>query len=936
MTFTATFNNPAYNLSGGGSGVSEAVDLSMFALSGDYNVISAGVFFIPTDVKSKYSLETVDTNAVQQNGTIVFKRDSDPWFRGYVIKKPVFTEYPTGTIMQVACWGVDGVLAQTIVPDANGNDVWHLATSDETVTDLPLKKSSNYGTFQGDSLWPDPLDPGSVGQKCYIQDSDSNSDALDVAIGVGTYAIDEADQTNKYFYVQDNVPDEFVAGETFDVSGSDGGDNDGGYTIIAAVWLGPGDTRTRITVSEPITTNEGAGAGTGNIDQSNILLSETAYGFRPRGWVKIESEWIYYDGYHDSSGADDNKYRLRNCKRGELGTTKVAHVATTAVYEKIGKRIAPGSITLQNDPTTGYVSLRLDKEYVVHVEIGAFVLPATASGTYRATYDIYDEDKVLNGASTVVTVNDVVEAMLTAPRRYGGPGFETWSITEVHQGNKTFTIAEDGSNSFTVGDFAAVYNSTGNDGVYTITNKSGSGPTVITVSEAVPSAVVDGKLSPDLWFDATTNALKITRYDYDPEEKPEYTWDAIRDFLRVIDLEDEVKFWYRHDKGKFRLRIVANDTAAFKITTMTGIEEDVGIEDTMSGIRIRYTDDQNLNRVSAEYSWHQEATGVGAKPDIYKRISEDGASWEFPDDHLTTDTAEGDFGMDMVVDGRPDTKLGAFYDYDPAGSIEFGQFWFGPGTTPPAINLDQINLKIGSYREIDADQPHRNSTNTWVVHLEGCDDYSTATHSGTWVNLGVEFEGFPDKNGKWVQSGNATAFKKRTVNAVRIMFDYMPGPDTITGSELHSAVIHDLEIQGSNVQYVLVQLSALTTDAGDATKLIASGSFEKMRGGIKSGNGIPGCPRILSYPIGAASDAAAVSLGRVLLIDKLRLHTMRKYRYEGVLPAKPEVGLTLEVDENGNGEVDYTGVLWSWGIVADGNGIVTTGSVLDMSASVIT
>lgn len=932
MTFTAKFNNPAYNLSGGGSGVSETVDLSMFALSGDFNVISAGVFFIPTDVKSKYSIETLDTNAVQQNGTVIFKRDSDWWFRGYVIKKPVFTEYPTGTIMQVACWGVDGVLAQTILPDANGNYVWHLATSDETVTDLPLKKSSNYGTFQGDSLWPDPGD--ATGVKCYIQDSDSNSDDLDVAIGVGTYAIDEADNVNNYFYINDNVPDEFVAGETFDVSGSDGGDNDGGYTIIAAVWLGPGDARTRITVSEPITTNETAGNGTGNIDQTNILLSTTAKGFRPRGWVKIESEWIYYDGYHDSSGADDDKYRLRNCKRGELGTTKVAHNATTTAYEKIGKRIAPGSVTLQNDPGGGYVSLRLDKEYVVHVEIGAFILPATASGTYRATYDIYDEDKVFNGSSTVVSVNDVVEAMLTAPRRYGGPGFETWDITTVHQGNKTFTIAEDGSNSFEVGDFAAVYNSTGNDGIYTITNISGSGPTVITVSEAIPVADEDGKLSPDIWFDATTNALKITRYDYDPENKPEYVWDAIRDFLRVIDLEDEVKFWYRHDKGKFRLRVVANDTAAFKITTMTGIEEDVGIEDTMSGVRIRYTDDQNLNRVSAEYSWHQEATGATTAPDDYYRISANGASWDFPSGDKTTSTAAGSFGMDMVVDGRPDTKLGAIFDHDPTDTIEFGQFWFGAGTTPPAIHLDQISLKIGNYREIDPNQPHRNSTNTWVVHLEGCDDYSTATHSGTWVNLGIEFEGFPDKNGKWVQSGSATAFKKRTVNAVRILFDYMPGPDT--PDPKHYAVIHDLEIQGSNVQYVLVQLSALTTDAGDATKLIASGSFEKMRGGIKSGSSIPGCPRILSYPIGAASDAAAVSLGRVLLIDKLRLHTMRRYRYEGVLPAKPEVGLTLEIDENGDGGVDYTGVLWNWGIVADENGIVTTGSVLDMSASVIT
>ncbi len=70
----------------------------------------------------------------------------------------------------------------------------------------------------------------------------------------------------------------------------------------------------------------------------------------------------------------------------------------------------------------------------------------------------------------------------------------TYNITGVNQGAKTFTIAESVAFQFTDGDQFAIAGSTGNDGTYTI-NGNATGTTSIIVDEAIPNAVVDGAIS---------------------------------------------------------------------------------------------------------------------------------------------------------------------------------------------------------------------------------------------------------------------------------------------------------------------------------------------------------------------------------------------------------------------------------------------------------
>lgn len=67
------------------------------------------------------------------------------------------------------------------------------------------------------------------------------------------------------------------------------------------------------------------------------------------------------------------------------------------------------------------------------------------------------------------------------------------SITGVNQGTPSFTVAENWSTR-AAGDYLLVAGSTGNDGYYTIASVAGSGPTTITVNEAIPDATVDGTI----------------------------------------------------------------------------------------------------------------------------------------------------------------------------------------------------------------------------------------------------------------------------------------------------------------------------------------------------------------------------------------------------------------------------------------------------------
>lgn len=71
----------------------------------------------------------------------------------------------------------------------------------------------------------------------------------------------------------------------------------------------------------------------------------------------------------------------------------------------------------------------------------------------------------------------------------------SYAITGVNQGTKTFTVAGDQTGNFAPADELRVYGSTGNNDIYTIVSVTlNTGNTDIVVTEAIPDATVDGYL----------------------------------------------------------------------------------------------------------------------------------------------------------------------------------------------------------------------------------------------------------------------------------------------------------------------------------------------------------------------------------------------------------------------------------------------------------
>lgn len=779
-TFTVTISNPKYVYTGGASGKQATdVPLADFIKQHSFDSISTCVFHVKTDVISKYSLETDDTNnALQLNSSVTVMEGAAYHFRGYVLQKPVYKSFDDGNYLEVTCWGFDGVLANSLCIGPNDETVWTMESSAVAVTDLPLIASNDYGAFQGSTLWPDPAD--AVGVLCYVTGA---SDVI-YTDGLGTDLADDA---------------------------------------------------------------------------TEIILTTTSKGFIPRGWIFIDTEWIYFDGYDNYNA--DTKYRLYNCVRGCLGTVAATHAEGSTAQEMLGKQIAARPCTVENDPLGGvaWVKLRRAKEYDAHAALGCFVLPQTAIGTYQGTYSVYDEDLSLGGANNY-SLNDIVTALMTGSRDYGGPGF----------------------------------------------------------------------VAGDLDLDSTTAAVKVNRYDYDPESKPKNVYDAIQQLIAGLSLENEIKFWYKHSTGKFRLTVILNSASSFTLPNASESMEEVTMEDCYSAVRVNYTDDQTLNRACKLYSWHQAATGVTTSPDHYTSYESGGDSWG-PGVSATNHDAAGTGGMEFTCDGAPGSKLGAIFEHDPGGSIEFGHYWFGAGVTPPTISLDRISLKINSYRAIDAAwQDYYNTDMEYSMRVEGCNDYNSTTHAGTWVDLGFGLEGKPNPEGTWV-GGEAVAFSIRNVNAIRLVWDYMAGYKT---AHSHIAFVHDIEIEGDTFKYEFIQLTGDPLVVGYPRFVYAPASYEKLRGGVDAHLGLDtyyhGPQRVKEVNIGASSQPAAVSIGRIHLITSLRRSKQRRYRYEGILPGTPELGIT--VTDVGA----YVGVLreYSYAVGAGGIGYVT-GVILDTSADVI-
>lgn len=924
----ATFSNPQQNYQGTGASEAVALDGSTGAtFVHDLTAVSTANFFISHSISAKYELETTATNPIQKNSTVSCVRDGATWFSGFVNRKINSVVAPNGQkFMQVEAYGKDGVLLKTFCKK-DGRDIWSMRTTAFSFTDVVLKASTSYGSFEGATLWPDPAD--SDGIRCYLHDSVCNNDTLAFNIGIGTYAITAINQVAKTFTVADHIDYELLAGMIITIDGSTG--NDGDYTVVSATW----DTNhTDIVVSQAILD----ATADGNLLNESIALSTSNKGIKVRGWVKIGTEWIYHDGYDDAES--DGIWRLRGCKRGELGTAAAAHLATVVCYEKLTKMMAPDIIRLDNKLTVSaeWIELKFEEGYKINYDLCCFILPgAVASIYYQADFAVYDEDRAIG----------------------------THAISGVTL-DHTFTTADDLTTELYPGDTLVILGSTANDGDYTVSTVTwhGGNHTDVVVIEDIPDATVDGSMIStvivtlndvvrtlckiscanqgpgftDAMLDLQCSSVMINRYDYDPINRPKYTWDAIQEVIAQLGIDEEVAFFYSHPDDKFKLIFMANAALNFTAPWSTRIDKSDSLDEVFSAVRVEYDYDQDFNRISPDFSWHQAATGTPASPTHWQTTEDDK-----PKIVTAQSDAAGNFGIDHISDGKQETALRGTFKYNPAVPIEFGHFWFGTpvANVPPVTNLNKVTLRIGAYC-LNNLQLANIGDGGYEVLLYGCDDYNSLTHAPAtqWHPLGVSMKA-ASSNNYTVNEHVAESFAISQINCLRIVFNFLThGFDAL--GDVRMMVIHDLivecsvSIEGGSKGLVTVELTDNPLLKNDPTKIYAPDTFRKLRGGVGASVGVAGTPSCEHYPIDVASDQAAISLARYRLLVKLRKYQEREYEYRGFLPAVPRLGITVGVDETGDGVADYTGVMRSCQTTVGSDGILIKYSILNYDAAVIT
>jgi len=167
-----------------------------------------------------------------------------------------------------------------------------------------------------------------------------------------------------------------------------------------------------------------------NIDDAvtTIKAATVAAGFGglvPSGFIKIDDEWIWYDGYND----DGTDWYFYNCIRGVLQTAAAAHNAAATITQRTSMKIHPGvAIHLERwDSVAGKLEDVSAGDYTVQLEEGFFGFgfqPIAAPYTaLYATYGVFNEDD-----PDVVILSDVIEALLKTAVSEGGPGLEDADI----------------------------------------------------------------------------------------------------------------------------------------------------------------------------------------------------------------------------------------------------------------------------------------------------------------------------------------------------------------------------------------------------------------------------------------------------------------------------------------------------------------------------
>jgi hypothetical protein len=793
--------------------------------------------------------ESDSSNPLQLNSKVELVEDGTTRFVGFVYSRS-FVESNGEQLIQYDCLDKYAKIRDTMA-SINGDLTFTETSPSKTLSNVTLSHLlvdwGVWGSSKSYYLWFPKYDE----TQCYLP---YQSHSI-VAVDVGT----------KTFSISGDLTTEFYAGVVLEVYGSTG--NDGSYTIDSSVYNDP-NTDIVIVETIPDATVDGKiesefrpnwdtlGEDSASWD-TDIKVSQSYKALLPTGLVRIGDEVIWYDGYIQKS---DGYWYLMNIARIAIGSSAAIHSTGDEVIQFVPYKIHP-DIKIEIEGLFGGSWYPIeDNQLIPQAEEGRFVsnrIVKDESNIWFKKLDI-DEDG------------------------------EADHPTEL---TMSYGIFDELSSS--VVKFADVVK----DVLEASIDNGGAGLTSSTYNVDLPS-------------------IRLTRVIVD---EPIYTIDFIETLTSELGFQGEGQLqvfskFYDSSTGKFNFISITQDSVpTYSFPSATKIERENVLEDVYSAVCVVYKYEIPLNKCMVGRWFHPTPglqTGANNANVVYTNTQNE----EFPSGFGWKDLIHESDKHDLnvvclkITDGKSSTGGGYRVDADPGLNAVGGYVWFDEdddGACEDFI-VDKIKVVLDLRRMSDPSSPIKCRVvgyDTFVPPtFDGSDNILTEPIPGNEINLSstLSFEFLENLSTDDVAAYQLEASGiSKTCQAIGIIWDGMPR--TLDG--IFWSHIKEVEVYGYENKYVLIKLNNGTDSPSyiDSTDYVAADSYEKM---VDSNFGLY---KVKKIDVGVCSDEAAVSLGRLALLESLALSQQRTYEIESFTNV-PKIGDTVIMADGFQGVVLSVGL----------------------------
>lgn len=412
-------------------------------------------------------------------------------------------------------------------------------------------------------------------------------------------------------------------------------------------------------------------------------------------------------------------------------------------------------------------------------------------------------------------------------------------------------------------------------------------------------------------------------------EDPTNTMDFMTNLLDEIGLakgsdEDFIGLWFNHTDYKVTCKPITQlSTPDYIFTHMTHMEREISLEDLYGAVLVEYEAGYNDNLVTYNRMWHLEVGDPAGENSVNVAhiVYSDDLYTNFADTWKETGGAGHNNYTERLSDGQPDTGWGLHFQDNPGSGVDGLWCYFSNPAT--SYTVDSIKI-ICDFR--------KNSGDNDPIHFKvmGVEVFDIADPSGS--------TGIVDISGNLVKlfekDKNTMGFPTVELEATDIgialqgiVLRWEGLPHTSSQNNRY-CMVREIRVYGHKTKTVLV---SLTDNVALGSKFMyAPLSYAKLF------DDKLGQPRVKHLKIGGSTYNAAISLGRLQLLQSLLYDQTRVYVNNQPFTDIPELGKTVRMYDETTGE-SYEGVVLSEEFTyGAGESETLTLRILDFTAGLIT